>query len=269
MNATKLPRWGQALSGAILLGIAVTAGVTGLTLNVSHGLQTGVATGLMFGLADVGKIVIPIVAGVIGWSRQLRLTAVICVAVSLWCAVNFYAGRQGQHHADQTHSAATYADAEARIAEMQAHAASLASLATLEGKKGGCGPNCRDLMTKATEAAQKVQEARAARATMKPVEVAANSDIKATIETGLFLALIEVLVWLSVPAMTLLGQAMRPTCKESLQVPVVKKSRKPRKAVWTKKASDKMLADVLRTGFRFKKDGTPDRRYKHAKRVTA
>ncbi len=237
-NATKLNRIGQWAFGSIALSLAVTAGAVGLTLNVAHGLKTGLAVGVIFGLADASKILIPIIGGAIGWTHQLRITAAICVAVSLWAATSYYADKHGAEHANQQHGASVYHDAEARIAELQAHAASLASLAALEGKKGGCGPNCRDLMKQASDAAQKVQEARSARAQTKPVEVAANAERNSAIETGLFLALVEVLTWFSVPAMAMLGQAMKKQAPAE-PAPVVVKVRKPRKRKparkdWTK-----------------------------------
>src|SRR5262245_26961110 len=89
-NPKPLPRWGQWATGGVMLAASLTAGGTGLVLNVSYGLETGLAAGLIYGLADFGKIIIPVVAAAIGWSRHLRITAAVCVAVSLWCATNYY-----------------------------------------------------------------------------------------------------------------------------------------------------------------------------------
>ncbi len=89
-------------------------------------------------------------------------------------------------------------------------------------------------MKQASDAAQKVQEARSARAVAKPVEVAADAGRTSTIKAGLFLVLIEALIWLSVPAMTLLGQAMKKQAPADPAPVVVKKARK-RKAKTVKK----------------------------------
>ncbi len=218
-----LPRWAHYASGGVLMAVAVTAGGLSLTLNVAHGLETGLAAGIAFGLADIGKIVIPIVAGAIGWSRQMRITAVICVAVSLWCAVNYYADGQGRELLAREHGETVYTDAERHITELETEADRLSSLATEEARRGGCGPNCRGLMNQAASARQRLEAARSSRAALTPAEIGGLAAIIAAV-TGadtdrtarglgavkavLFLALIEALVWLSMPAMALLAMAM-------------------------------------------------------------
>ena len=87
---TIIPNWTKWLAGLALLAIALAAGTLGLVLNVSHGLEAGLAAGVAFGLADGAKVLIPLTAGMIGWSRQMKITAAVCVAVSLWSAVNVY-----------------------------------------------------------------------------------------------------------------------------------------------------------------------------------
>jgi hypothetical protein len=218
-----LPRAGQFLAGVSLLGIALAAGGLGLTLNVSHGLETGLAAAVAFGLADGAKIVVPIVAGVVGWSKQMRLTAAICVVASLWAATNVYLDGAGRELLAKEHGATVYADAERGIAELAAEAASLRDLATKEGARKGCKTNCLALTTQATEAAQRLQEARTKRAELKPVEASGLAAMLAMVSGGgadkiarglgavkaaLFILLVEALVWLVVPAMTLLRASM-------------------------------------------------------------
>ena len=220
-----LPRWAKWAAGDVLMAVAVTAGAVSLILNVAHGLETGVAAGVAFGLAETAKIIIPVVAGLIGWSLQMRLTAAICVVVSLWCAVNYYADTQGRELLARVHGEKIYADAEKQITELEAEAARLSSLAAEEAERGGCGPNCRALMDKASDARQRLNAARQLRATLTPVETSglaamialasgANTDRIArsigAIKAVMFLALIEALVWLSVPAVALLVMAARP-----------------------------------------------------------
>ena len=117
---TTIPRWAKWVGGLALLAIALAAGTLGLTLNVTHGLEAGLAAGIAFGLADLAKISIPLVAGLIGWTRQLKLTAAVCVAVSLWSAVNVYCDRAGQALLAREHGAEAYADKAKAIAELEA-----------------------------------------------------------------------------------------------------------------------------------------------------
>ena len=210
-------RWGGGLT---LLAVAVAAGTLSLTLNVASGLETGLAAVIAFGLADVGKIVIPIVAGGLGgWTRQMKVTAAVCVAVSLWCAVNYYADHAGQALLAREHGQTVYADKARAIAELEAEAARLDALATDEAGQGGCGKNCRALNDQASAARQRLKEARTARADARPVEISGLASLIAmasgtsadeiargigAVKAGLFLILLECLVWLSLPAMALL-----------------------------------------------------------------
>ena len=125
MKSKALPIWAQWASGGVLLLIALTAGATGLVLNVAHGLDAGPAAGLTFGLADLAKVVIPICAGVVGWSKQMRITAAICVAVSLWSAANVYFDAAGGDLLAKQHGATVYAERAKRIAEMEKSVADL------------------------------------------------------------------------------------------------------------------------------------------------
>ena len=224
MSHGALPRAGQFAAGVSLLGIALAAGGLGLALNVQHGLETSRAAGVAFGLADGAKIVVPIVCGIVGWSKQMRLTALVCVIASIWAASNAYLDAAGRELLAKEHGGTVYADADRSIVELAAEAASLRSMAEKEAGRKGCGQNCRDLAAKATDAAQRLQSARAKRAELKPVEASglasmaalvAGSDAEkiarwlGAVKAALFIVLIEALVWLSVPAMTLLGAVFR------------------------------------------------------------
>lgn len=277
MNTTTIPRWGQWATGGTMLAVALTAGTLGLVLNVSHGLEAGLAAGIAFGLADVGKIIIPIVAGVIGWSTQMRATAVICVLVSVFCAVNYYADHSGRDLIAKQHGETVYADKAKAIAELEAEASRLSALAAEEAKRGGCKQNCRALMVQASEARQRLDTARTLRADAKPVEasglavmVSMASGAKAdnvvrsigAVTAALFLALIELLVWLSVPAMRLLSQAAKKSEPVVEQVAVKKPAAKRKKAAARKPKSKKdwtKLDAYAKAPLAFNK---PDRRRK-------
>lgn len=229
---TIIPPWVKWSTGLALLAIALAAGTLGLVLNVAHGLEAGLAAGIAFGLADGAKVLIPLVAGLIGWSRQLKLTAAICVAVSLWSAVNVYMDGAGAALLAREHGAQSYVDKAKAIAELEAEAARLDAQAAEEARHGGCGPNCRALNEQASQARQRLSEARERRANAKPVEISGLAAMIAmasgasqdgiargigAVKAALFLMLIEALVWLSVPAMALLN---RPWTREFAPEPV-------------------------------------------------
>lgn len=217
--------WTKWMAGIAVLAIALAAGTLGLVLNVAHGLEAGLAAGIAFGLADGAKLMIPLVAGLIGWTRQMKITAAICVAVSLWSAVNVYMDGAGKAFLAKQHGQEAYEMQTRQIAEIEAEVARLTALADEEAKKGGCGKNCRGLNDQAGDARKRLYRARETQAAAKPVEVsglasvvAMLSGVKAdeiargigAVKAALFLMLIEALVWLSVPATALMREAARP-----------------------------------------------------------
>lgn len=195
MNST-LPRWGQLAAGAVMLGAAVAAGAVSMWLNVSHGNETNSATAVTFGLADVGKIVIPIVAAAIGWTMQTRLTLIACAAVSLMCAASYYADTAGRTLLAREGAATAYQGALADIARTRAELSAITETGTVasleaaarlasdraiaEGASGGCARRCLD----AQESAAKLTERAgiAARRDTLTVELSkAKADAAATV----------------------------------------------------------------------------------------
>jgi hypothetical protein len=222
---TILSNWTKWTAGLALLAVALAAGTLGLVLNVAHGLEAGLAAGIAFGLADGAKLLIPLTAGLIGWTRQMKITAAVCVAVSLWSAVNVYMDGAGKAFLTKQHSQDAYATQAKAIAEREGEVARLTALAAQESAKGGCGKNCRAINEQIETARQRLAEARASHAEAKPVEasglasvIAMMSGVKAdeiargigAVKAALFLMLIEALVWLSVPATALLKEAATP-----------------------------------------------------------
>lgn len=300
-KSSKLPPWAQWTIGSVMLLIALAAGIVSLVLNVSHGLNVGIAAGITFGLADIGKITIPIVAGIIGWTAQTRATAIVCVLVSLFCATNYYADRHGRHLIEAQHGEAVYTDKANRISMLETRATNLDALVVAEANKGGCGPNCQALMQQASAANVELQSARNERSNAKPIEasglavmIAMASGTKTdstarglgAVNAVLFLALLEALVWLSVPSMQMLNTAAtaKPiirtvdTSEKSLQ-PVKTVTRTPsvmktRPTAPKPKRTGKQMVRLKNIAanptsfapiFPLKKDGTADRRYKGAK----
>lgn len=263
---TPSARIGQAISGGVLLSIAIAAGATGLYINVSHGLEVSMVAGILFGLADLTKIVLPIVAGAIGWKFQTRATALICVVVSLWCASNAYMSRADQNLAGKQHGADQYASAQSVVTEAKARVDALAAKATAEAANGGCGKICKAYRDDADKARQSLKEARTALKQATPVAVSGYEQHKALVTAGMFLFLIEALVWLSVPAMTALQQALpaRKTVAKGKKArkPAVRKSRTTaKKPNW---ATPEAYGIIKRT-----KSGKTDMRTREGRKLKA
>ena len=121
-----MPRGAQWAAGVTLLTVAIVAGATGLVLNVRHGLEAGLAPAVVYGLADIGKIVIPMVAVWIGWSRHMKLTAAVCVATSIWCATQTWLDVDARKSAAGEAQAATWAGAKADAERIRAELGTIA-----------------------------------------------------------------------------------------------------------------------------------------------
>jgi len=243
MTENIIPNWAKWTAGLALLAIALAAGTLGLVLNVSHGLEAGIAAGIAFGLADGAKVLIPLTAGMIGWSRQMKMTAAVCVAVSLWSAVNVYLDGAGSAFLAKQQGAEAYASQAKAITELEAEVARLTLLSAAEAKNKGCGKNCKAVNDQAAVARQQLADARQARAHTKPVEISGLAGLIAmasgasadgiargigAVKAALFLLLIEALVWLSMPAMALLKDAAR---REIAEEPVASPIEEPASAM--------------------------------------
>ncbi len=82
--------------GLFMLAIAATAGGAGLIMNVDFATVEGMALTyiVVFALADICELSIPILAGAIGWSAGLRVTFGVCVLTSMLCIVSTLADNQ-------------------------------------------------------------------------------------------------------------------------------------------------------------------------------
>ena len=210
-----MPRWAQWTAGSVLVGVAVTAGITSLVINAAHGWESGLAMAITFGLADIGKITIPMVAVAIGWSMQMRWTLVACAIVSLICAASYYLNTSGQALLNRQQAATVASDTAKRVVELEADMASANALADTETKKKGCGPKCESFRQQAQNASQQLQEAREARAAI-PLRESSGLAVLASLVTHtgaseaarwenalkalLSILLLETLVYLSIPA---------------------------------------------------------------------
>lgn len=256
-----MPAWAQWAGGIALISLALGAGATGFTLNVTHGLKSGWAPAVTYGLADIGKIVLPMVAVYIGWNWHLRLTAAACVAVSLWCATNAWLDVKAHKASAAESQSATWAGAKAdadrirgelaTITETGTSTALLAAAAQAnarsddEKKNGGCAKRCLDARNEAgklTERAGIAERRERLEGQLAAVKVeatasggpAAAQSGSGIIDTLLFLSLVEGLVWLNMYGAKLIQSAMasrpKPKAKRQAIVKAEAKPKKPRKS---------------------------------------
>lgn len=230
------PLWGQWAAGATLLAIALTTGGVGLLINVTHGMERGPAAAILFGLADAARIALPFAAVLLGWSRQVKLTAAICTAISLYCAASAMIAGHDARHARQTGQAEAYAanrDDAGRIraelagiresgnpVTLRQQAAQAGERAAAEEKSGKGGRYQAALaeqaeLTRRADLADRraALEARldalgAAGKTLAPAAIEASG--RGWIDALAAILLVETLVWLSIPGLSLLAASRKP-----------------------------------------------------------
>jgi hypothetical protein len=254
MQTTSIPRWGQWVAGSVLLSIATAAGVTGLTINVAHGLDIRPEAGILFGLADLTKLVLPIVCGIVGWTLQTRAVAVVCVVTSLFCAVTAFNGGADKQMAGKQHDAGQYLAAQASVTRIEAEITKLDAQAADEAKRGGCGKQCKFLAERSDKARQALTQAKETLKAAKPVAISENAFLVSRISSVLFLVLIEALVWMSVPAMQLMTRPA-PKAEKPKKAPkpaAKKKAKSAPKKRWTSKQTVAYLDKVLNNERRVK-----------------
>lgn len=222
-KSKSLPRWAQWAAGLALLATALTAGGLSLAVNVIAGLGVGLAVAIAYGLADCGKLLLPIVCQAIGWKVHTLTAYIVVSIVSILCAICYLADMNGGDLIQREHAVAAHADQAEEIERMEAYVASLRGMAANEAARGGCGPNCQAIQQRADKAAEKLQEARSA----KPSQPAAlpGSAVLAAAVAGsdadqaakqiaiaksiAALAVMELLAHLAGAAAALIGMAMR------------------------------------------------------------
>ncbi len=251
-KTTALPQWGQWTAGIAMMTVAVSAGCLSLAMNISHGLDTGLISAATYGVADVGKILIPIVAVTVGWNLHLRATVIACAAMSVWCMAQYNADTFGRFFAQAEAVTERRDGAREDMARARRDLAAITETAAAdvlmrladeagarakrEEARGGCRAKCEEakrdeaqylarhaLAKRRDELTTLLAEAKA-EAASAPVEIsglaatlaAASGGSKTSIarilnalEIIAKIVLVEMLVYLSMPAARLLGQAMR------------------------------------------------------------
>jgi hypothetical protein len=219
-----LPRWAQWLAGLALLATALTAGGLSLAVNVIAGLGVGLAVAIAYGLADCGKLLLPIVCQAIGWRVHTWIAYIVVSVVSVLCAICYLADQNGGDLLKREHAATVQDDRAKQVVELEAQLADLRAMVAAEASNGGCGTNCKALQARADEAAQRLQEARTARADAKAVTLPGSAVLAATVagtdashaaksiaiaKSVAALAVMELLAHLAGAAAALIGAAMR------------------------------------------------------------
>lgn len=224
-NSSTIPRWAKWLAGLALMATALTAAGLSLAMNISAGLAVGVAVAIAFGLSDVAKILMPIVANGIGWTRHTKTVYAVASIVSVVCACLYLADQFGEVIAGKEDAASVAQSTDQHIADLRASLDSARTMAAQEAQRGGCGPRCRELSDRAskletalTDAVRQRQAAKPAEATDGKAVVLADILGASEAETSrkmaivlIFAALLigELCAHLAGPAAQLIGSAMQ------------------------------------------------------------
>lgn len=223
-SVNTLPRLAQWSAGVGLMAVALTAGGLSFAVNVTAGLGIGLGVAVAYGLADCGKLLLPIVCRGIGWSIHTRTAYIVVSLVSVLCACLYLADANGGDLLNREHAATVQTDNAKRIAELEQDVARTRDLAAQEAARGGCGPQCKALQDRADSAALKLSDARRQRAAAPAGALPGSAVLAATLlgasETGTArniaiaksiaaLAVMELLAHLAGAAAALIGLAMR------------------------------------------------------------
>src|SRR5258706_4302267 len=85
----------QTCTGAALALMAVAAVRVDILNNLEYGRTVSSELATILVLAAIGVVALPTAASILGWSQHLKLTTVVCVALTVWSAVNAYSSKQG------------------------------------------------------------------------------------------------------------------------------------------------------------------------------
>src|SRR5258706_15947575 len=117
MHNTPLGWRVQLCTGSALALMAVAAVRVDLINNWEYGQTVSLELATILVLAAIGVVALPTAASILGWSRHIKLTTIVCVMLTVWSAVNAYSTKQGhailQAQADQQTYEAALADQKA------------------------------------------------------------------------------------------------------------------------------------------------------------
>ena len=149
---------GQWLLGGAFALLALTAGAISLTMNVTFGLKVSGVTALVFALSDGAKILLPMIAAVLGWDMRRRIAWGLAIAISVTAALSSFQEGQAQRLKDSQTAAQTVSGARTDLERVRrelsviAESMSTSALRALareaqdkadrEAARGGCGTKC-------------------------------------------------------------------------------------------------------------------------------
>lgn len=164
---TRLYIAGQWLVGLLFGAIALYCGWISLQMNVRFGMQFSETTAQIFAVSDIAKIMLPIMAAYIGWTRRQRIAWAVAIIISITAALSSLLQDQAQVIKDNqaisqtVESAQKTADRARREMQAISETMSVAALQALvvakneaaerEANRGSCGPICEGIKTEHAE----------------------------------------------------------------------------------------------------------------------
>jgi len=151
-------------AAALMLVIGLAAGMTSLTLNVSHGLEKAWYAAMILALADIARMSVPVIGAFKGWSRNLMVAIGALAAFSLFNIASYQANKAGAPIWESMQADVKKAERAAEIANLTVEiagfaekrsSATLIKLAEEEKKNKFCGGKCANFMSLADEAARR------------------------------------------------------------------------------------------------------------------
>jgi hypothetical protein len=85
----------QICLGAVLALLAVAAIRVDILNNWEYGSTVSLELATILVLAAICVVALPTGASVLGWSKHLKWTTIVCVTLTVWSAVNAYSTKQG------------------------------------------------------------------------------------------------------------------------------------------------------------------------------
>ncbi|MGO8954731.1 MAG: hypothetical protein ACLPWS_20740 [Rhodomicrobium sp.] len=126
-HKTTPPGWRvQLVTGSALALMAIAAVRVDILNNWTYGQTVSIELATILVLAALCVVALPTAAAVLGWSRHLKLTTVVCVLLTVWSAINAYSAKQGAHILAAQSSQQQY---EAALADQKAARETLARIA--------------------------------------------------------------------------------------------------------------------------------------------
>ena len=100
---------------ALMAGYAVKVDIVN---NWEYGQTISAEMAGIMALTAIGVVAIPTAAAILGWSRHLKLTTIVCVVLTVWAAINAYSTKQGAAilAAQSSQERYTSAQADAKLA---------------------------------------------------------------------------------------------------------------------------------------------------------